>query len=65
MAEQGFFATLGVKFDSDESEIIKAYKQKALKLHPDKNSGPSAVDEFQKITTSCTRTNITAVESQC
>ena len=31
----------------------KAYKKLALKMHPDKNPGPAAVDQFQKITTSC------------
>lgn len=53
MADRGYYATLGVSFDADDTVITKAYKKKALKLHPDKNPGPSAVEEFQKITTSC------------
>jgi DnaJ-class molecular chaperone len=51
--EKGYFAILGVTFRADENIIGKAYKKLALKMHPDKNPGQDAVDEFQKITTSC------------
>lgn len=54
-AQKGYFATLGVTFRADDATIGKAYKKLALKMHPDKNPGPSAVDQFQKITTSCTQ----------
>jgi len=50
--EKGYFATLGVDFHADSDAISRAYKKLALKMHPDKNPGPAAVDNFQKITTS-------------
>ena len=50
--DAGYFATLGVTFRADENAIAKAYKKLAIKMHPDKNPSPTAVDEFQKITTS-------------
>ena len=51
-ADSGYFATLGITFRADENAIAKAYKKLAIKMHPDKNPSPTAVDEFQKITTS-------------
>ena len=53
MADCGYFAVLGLTFRADENVIAKAYKKLAVKMHPDKNPSSSAVDEFQKITTSC------------
>jgi len=48
----GYFATLGVTFEADETEIAKRYKKLSLKLHPDKNKAEDAVDVFQRVTTS-------------
>ncbi|CAA3021600.1 dnaJ homolog subfamily C member 17-like [Olea europaea subsp. europaea] len=49
-----FWACLLVKkVPNSEKEITKAYRLKALELHPDKRpDDPNAHDDFQKLTTS-------------
>lgn len=44
MAEthEDFYALLGISFDSSEKQIATAYRQKALKVHPDKNPNNKA-----------------------
>ncbi|HEX8127168.1 MAG TPA: J domain-containing protein [Allosphingosinicella sp.] len=45
------YSQLGVKRDSDEAEIKKAYRKLAKELHPDKNKGnPGASERFSKVT---------------
>jgi len=44
------YATLGVSRDASLQEIKKAYKQKALQWHPDKNKDPNANEKFMEIT---------------
>jgi len=44
------YRVLGLSEGASESEIRKAYKQLALKWHPDKNSSPEANEKYLEIT---------------
>lgn len=43
------FETLGVDKDATEDQITKAYRRKALDLHPDKNASSDATSRFQEL----------------
>ncbi len=50
MADQDdFYAILGVPRDSDEKAIKDAFRQLALKYHPDRNKDPAAAETFKQI----------------
>ncbi len=48
MAED-YYSIVGVAKDASEAEIKKAFRKKAMKLHPDQNPSETAKKEFQKL----------------
>jgi len=43
------YRVLGIAASASETEIKKAYRKRALKLHPDKNSAPHADEAFKAV----------------
>ncbi len=51
MNKRDFYEILGVQRDADKKEIKKAYRQLAMKYHPDRNPGDkSAEEKFKEAT---------------
>ena len=50
MAEpRDYYEVLGVSRDADEKAIKDAFRQLALKYHPDRNKEPGASERFKEI----------------
>ena len=44
-----YYDTLGVPRSASEEEIRKAFRQKALELHPDRNNDPNTASRFKEV----------------
>lgn len=48
-AARDYYEVLGVRRDASTSQIKKAFRNLALKYHPDRNSDPNAHEKFREI----------------
>jgi len=48
-AAKDYYKVLGVEKDASENDLKKAFKRRAVKVHPDKNPAPRATEAFKKV----------------
>ncbi|MDJ0947482.1 MAG: molecular chaperone DnaJ [Alphaproteobacteria bacterium] len=48
-AQHDYYEILGVPRDADQKAVKKAFRQLALKYHPDRNKSPDAEEKFREI----------------
>ena len=44
-----YYEVLGIQKDASPEDIKKAFRQQALKYHPDRNREPGAGDRFKEV----------------
>ena len=44
-----YYQTLGVNKQDSSEDIRKAFRQKAMEFHPDRNKNPDAEEKFKEI----------------
>ena len=47
--KRDYYEILGLSRNANSEEIKKAFRQQALKYHPDKNKDPDASDRFKEV----------------
>ena len=49
MADQNYYAVLGVARNAGDEDIRRAFRRKAMEYHPDRNKNPDAEEKFKEI----------------
>lgn len=49
MADQDYYAVLGVARNASDEDIRRAFRRMAMEYHPDRNRNPGAEDKFKEI----------------
>lgn len=49
MACKDYYQVMGVQKNCTDNDLKKAFKRRAIKVHPDKNPAPQATAAFTKV----------------
>lgn len=47
--EENFYHVVGVDRDASFADIKRAFRQRSVEIHPDKNPSPTATEEFNRL----------------